>query len=370
MKPLSGIVISSRLAFAAMLLGLPLTGILWTGQDIRPYLEFPPLTEYVIHAPFSWPVFIGLAVFLLAVLTPFAFWMAKGSASVLRPPRTRHPFPAWGWLALAFLVLSWVLAWSRIPAFAPLQPFTFSPLWFSYIAVIHALIQWRTGQCPLLRQPGFIARLFLASAAFWWFFEYLNRFVQNWVYQNVEGLSPWQYFLYATLPFSTVLPAVHGTHEWLKTFPRLAIGREHGLPFHCPYPRGWAAAALVLCGAGLAFIGVWPDVLFPLLWLSPLVILVSLQSLQGKPHQFSTLKSGGGREILLWALAALVCGLFWEMWNWHSLARWVYRIPFVHRFPLFEMPLLGYAGYLTFGLECAAVIHSIARPNPPASAHA
>jgi hypothetical protein len=53
--------------------------------------------------------------------------------------------------------------------------------------------------------------------------------------------------------------------------------------------------------------------------------------------------------------AALVCGFFWEMWNWGSLARWEYSIPHVDRFRVFEMPLLGYAGYLPFGIECAAI---------------
>ena len=53
------------------------------------------------------------------------------------------------------------------------------------------------------------------------------------------------------------------------------------------------------------------------------------------------------------ALAALLCGFFWEMWNFHSLAKWIYQVPYVQRYPIFEMPLLGYAGYLPFGLECA-----------------
>jgi hypothetical protein len=43
------------------------------------------------------------------------------------------------------------------------------------------------------------------------------------------------------------------------------------------------------------------------------------------------------------------------MWNYCSMPRWGYSIPFVHRFQIFEMPLLGYAGYLPFGLECGAV---------------
>jgi hypothetical protein len=54
-------------------------------------------------------------------------------------------------------------------------------------------------------------------------------------------------------------------------------------------------------------------------------------------------------------LAALQCGFFWEMWNVYSLAKWRYSIPFVGRFQLFEMPILGYAGYLPFGLECTVI---------------
>jgi hypothetical protein len=55
-------------------------------------------------------------------------------------------------------------------------------------------------------------------------------------------------------------------------------------------------------------------------------------------------------------MAALACGVFWELWNYHSLAKWVYTVPFVQRWPIFEMPLLGYAGYLPFGLECALAV--------------
>jgi hypothetical protein len=33
----------------------------------------------------------------------------------------------------------------------------------------------------------------------------------------------------------------------------------------------------------------------------------------------------------------------------------------VQRFHLFEMPLLGYAGYLPFGIECALVMDLAAR---------
>ena len=54
-------------------------------------------------------------------------------------------------------------------------------------------------------------------------------------------------------------------------------------------------------------------------------------------------------------MAALICGLVWETWNWGAIAKWIYSVPFVQRWQIWEMPLIGFAGYLPFGLECAAV---------------
>ena len=59
------------------------------------------------------------------------------------------------------------------------------------------------------------------SAAFWWLFEYLNRFSQNWYYLGGQDLDATAYFWSATLPFSTVIPAVLSTCEFLYSFPRL-----------------------------------------------------------------------------------------------------------------------------------------------------
>ena len=111
----------------------------------------------------------------------------------------------------------------------------------------------------------------------------------------------------------------------------------------------------MISGAGLAGIGVWPDSLFSLLWISPLIIIISLQVLMGEGHVLSDMPHGNWRLIISSAAAALFCGAFWEMWNYYSLARWEYSISFVDRFKIFEMPILGYAGYLPFGLECAVI---------------
>jgi hypothetical protein len=47
------------------------------------------------------------------------------------------------------------------------------------------------------------------------------------------------------------------------------------------------------------------------------------------------------------------------MWNSQSAAKWIYTVPYVDRWHLFEMPLLGYAGYLAFGLECRLVVDQV-----------
>lgn len=73
------------------------------------------------------------------------------------------------------------------------------------------------------------------------------------------------------------------------------------------------------------------------------------------PTLLSPLVKGNWSPLVLSALAALVCGGFWEMWNAYSLVHWEYSIPYVHAFPMGAMPILGYAGYLPFGMECLSV---------------
>lgn len=360
-----------------LLVGLPLLGIVIAGQPLDRYLEFPPRTRYIQHTPFSWTVFSALALFIVVSVAPFVVRMVT---SRLAPDASRHPvgtshsdqlqekrfksherrltsqaFPWWGWFGAALTTLSWVLAWNRFLWFEPLQPFTFTPLWLGYILLINAWTFSRTGRCVMLDRPRYFLWLFPLSSAFWWFFEYLNRFVQNWYYIGVQEFTPLEYFLHATLPFSTVLPAVLGTTELLASYPRISAGLKQFRPI----PRanvkvvGWGI--LLLASAGLTSISIWPSYLFPLVWVAPLLLIASLQAVAGEETMFSSMARGDWKSLWLPALAALVCGFFWEMWNYKSLSHWEYAVPFVHRFQIFEMPLLGYAGYLPFGLECVAV---------------
>ncbi len=346
-----------------MLLGLPLLGVALAGRSLAPYLEFPPLTRYVVHAPFSWAVFTALTLFVLACLAPFVLRVWRSAAPAVA--RTGAAWPWWGWAGALLLVAAWVVAWNRFAWAQAIQAYTFTPIWLGYVVVINALAYTTSGRCMLIDRPAYLLGLFPVSAVFWWLFEYLNRFVQNWYYVGVPDIGAGEYFWQATLAFSTVLPAVLGTCDWLRTVPRLGAGLDRFAPIKVGRPRALGAFGLALAGCGLAGIGLWPDYLFAWLWLAPLLIIVSLQAVRGERTLFAGVARGDWRAVWLAALAALVCGFFWELWNWKSLAHWEYAVPFVDRFHLFEMPLLGYAGYLPFGLECAAVAELLRRKTTP-----
>lgn len=342
------------LLLTTLLIGLPLLGIMLAGLDLSTYLEFPPRTRYVSHAPFSWPVFIGLAAAILVVIAPFLQRVYKCRNTVERKTVSAS-FPWWGAAGIILGIISWILAWTRFEWFAPLQRYTFTPLWLAYILTVNAVTFRRTGRCLLTHRSGFFLKLFPLSAAFWWFFEYLNRFVQNWYYTAANDFSGLQYFIAVTLPFATVLPAVLSTEECLASAPRLTAGLDRFPALRLRRPRIAASITLIVSCAGLLLIGRFPDQLFPLLWIAPLFLLISFQGLQNKPSFFPDIGNGDWRRVFRLCLAALLCGFFWEMWNFFSLAKWIYTVPYVDRFHLFEMPLLGYSGYLPFGLECAVI---------------
>jgi hypothetical protein len=300
-------------------------------------------------------MFVGGAILIALLVGPVVLRVVASQGTPDRPHSTSGAWPWWGWVGGLLLGCSWILAWNRFFWFNGLQAHTFTPLWVGYILLANGWTLHRTGHCMITDRPRFLFALFPASAVVWWCFEYLNRFVQNWYYVGPHALSACEYLLQATVPFSTVLPAVLSTMEVLASEPAFARGLDR-LPrivWATKKRAGWGV--LLLAGAGLAGIGIWPDRLFPLVWVAPLLLITAVQILAGEDTIFSPLWKGDGRSLWLAAVAALLCGLCWEMWNYKSLVHWEYAIPSVQAFKLFEMPLLGYAGYLPFGLECLAV---------------
>jgi hypothetical protein len=119
----------------------------------------------------------------------------------------------------------------------------------------------------------------------------------------------------------------------------------------------------VLIGiAALCALPVFPNETFPLVWIAPFLLLEPLAYIAGSPSFLRLLESGQCRLVVSIMVATLFTGVWWEAWNYYSLPKWVYTIPYVGFWKIFEMPLLGYLGYPFFGLivfTYAGLINSI-----------
>jgi hypothetical protein len=354
----------------AMLLGLPLAGVFFSANPLGRYLEFPPSTRYIQPAAFSAWMFILFGLIDLILIAGLAALLLRAKARKFARPVAKHPFPLWGWFGLVLMLFGWYAAWSRLAWLQPLQEQTFCLPWGGYILLVNAWCCRRSGRSLLTDCPKRFAGLFAISALFWWFFEYLNRFVQNWHYVGAAEYGALAYILLASLAFATVLPAVLSTHRLLLTFaifnPGLAGLR--GLPGVDSPATAWIM--LLAAAAALTLLGLYPDFLFATVWFAPLLILVGLRRLSGRRTLFSPLVRGDWRPIAAATVAALICGFFWELWNYHSLVRWEYAVPYVDRYHIFAMPILGYGGYLPFGLECLAVGQVVMGDSPLNISHA
>jgi hypothetical protein len=343
----------------AMVIGLPLLGAWIGGRDLDEFFRFPPpLVVPLSYVRFSWAAALAVLSLLIVVFVP---WVARLCRTVGRSapipsacPEPRH-FPFWLLIALCWTAGWWVLAWGRWAWFEPLQRYTFFPLWLGFIVVVNGVTERRTGSCLMRRVPGRWLALFAASAACWWVFEWLNRFVRNWHYLNVADFGPMAYALHATVCFATVLPAVSAVAEWLDAHPRWTAFVAQGPAWRWLGRRDTAVILAIMSCVSLVGTGIWPEWTYPSLWISPLALLLAASVLKGRAGLAHEMARGNWSRAATWMIAALVCGFFWELWNWRSAAKWIYTVPGVERWHLFEMPALGYAGYLPFGLECLLV---------------
>ena len=264
-------------------------------------------------------------------------------------------WPGWpplqGTLGLVIIAVAWPASWLQIGL---LGEYAFFPLWLGYILIVDALVLRRQGASLMTSSPLTFGGMFLASIPLWWAFEGINYFTQNWHYLGAEKYSPLRYAVVASWHFSIVIPAVFETAELVGSFGWVKRLR-HGPVL--PISHRTLIAAMALGLLSLAVLVFWPRYAYSVTWLSLFLLLDPINYLWGRPSILAQLRRGDWRTVAAFAVGALVCGWFWEMWNYWAFPKWEYTIPYVDFAHVFEMPLLGYAGYLAFGLETYAAYH-------------
>ena len=354
------------LILAAVLVGLPL-GCAWLAGDeaaLRGAAAFPPRTEdwgaaeyWQRRCPFNWTMFVALAAVVVAVIGTFArkAWKDRAFTSACPRGRGQCGFPWWGWVGLV-MFLGWLpVVWMRPEWAAKLQVHSFAIMGFGHAMLMDALAYRKLGRSIVEGRVLPCLALLPVSALYWWFFEFLNRFSRNWYFVNLEDFTAFEYIVCFSLGCATILPGVLTTAWWLGTFPCFSDRVCEGMWKVDVDSRLSRFVLTVVALVGLVGIVFIPSVAFPFLWLSPICVFVLVCGAFGERTELAPLSTGNWSRLWRWAVAMLICGFVWETWGFWLHVKWVYSVPYLHRFCYAEMPLIGFAGYLPFGIEALLV---------------
>jgi hypothetical protein len=262
-------------------------------------------------------------------------------------------FAWYGWVGFALALGGWFLNWT-LPGLR--TEWAFFPMWLGYCLAVDAIVRMRTGTSLVTRSGRAFLGLFAASAPIWWVFEGVNLRTQNWIYLGAGQFAPLEYAFWTTLSFTTVVPAVFGAAELAASFgflrrlgrgPRIGTDRRTTTLF---FGAGCLMLALTL---------IWPAIFFPFAWICLYFILEPLNVWLGNRSLAERTQDGDWRPVLALWLGVLITAFFWEMWNFRSFPKWTYQVPWGDWLHIFEMPLLGYGGYLPFSLELFAAYHFV-----------
>ncbi|HYQ85668.1 MAG TPA: hypothetical protein VES59_00350 [Bacteroidota bacterium] len=247
----------------------------------------------------------------------------------------------------------------------------FTPLvWTGYIMMADALNLYYHGRSLIISRRGEFLVMLPWSIVCWCVFEAYNLYLRNWTYIGLPDHPLLRYLGYGW-SFATIFPAVLETAELIQPFLRSgAFGgrsRKRDGQNQPPAFRLAGPFAVVSIAAGVACLIV-PLLLdradaaraFGLVWVGFFLLLDPLNYASGGRSILADLRNRNYGLIVSLTAAGLLCGILWEFWNYWAVGKWIYSVPIPIAGPkLFEMPLLGYLGFIPFAYECWAMQQSL-----------
>ena len=262
--------------------------------------------------------------------------------------RRMRPFPAYGWIGLAILAIA---EWLMFRGVEPVATF-FTPIaWTAYSLIADAAAFSIRGHSRLRNAPAQFARLALLSIPLWLIFEAYNLRLANWIYVGGMPLSLPVHWLGYGWAFASIWPGIFLTADlieafgwWDKPVRRFIFSRP-------------AQNALMITGAILLIVPIilprpLGSFLFGAVWVGFVFLLDPINFRLGLPSFEADLADGRAGRLFSFLVSGWVCGWLWEFWNFWAAAKWNYIFPIMQKEKIFEMPVLGYLGFLFFALEC------------------
>jgi len=345
---------------ATLIIPLVASWINYTDHLPPKFGEFPP--QFVGDAPgFSLTYFLIMLVSVIfisaLILFPKLFGFKGGS---IKPqPKSTKSLPWWFWLGSLFVGFFWWLMWSRATPFGELVYFAFTPLWWGFIFVLDGIVYQRNNGASLFAtKPITLLLSGIVSTVGWVYFEYYDYFVlSNWYYPNAYQI-PWSRTLLTVeflITYSMITPVFFQWYNLFNTFPEFVARYQNGPKMKL------SGNLMILLGAIIIGAMVFlPYLMFWAVWIGPFAVMTGILIKLKIWNPFTDIAKGNWSAGILIALASFANGILWEFWNYGSSHPtepitnpnyWVYNIPYVDVIHIFsEMPLLGYFGYLPFGV--------------------
>jgi hypothetical protein len=250
-------------------------------------------------------------------------------------------------LEMALALALWAIGlWGAAGGPSLIRQYLYFFAWYPYLLFLDGLLGRLEGRSWLFHRPREAAAMFFWSITVWLVFEAANLVLKNWAYAGLTADWRLRWGGYA-LAFATVLPGVLLTARVL-----MALGAFKGVRGRALKPGlAWQPAALLMGMAFLVLPLTFPRYAFPLVWVAFILLLDPLCELMGGESLLARFLQGERREPLCLLAAGGLCGLWWEAWNFLATAKWVYTLPVLNFWKIFEMPVLGYLGFLPFALE-------------------
>jgi len=263
----------------------------------------------------------------------------------------KKAFPLHGILGIILLILSELFHLKKID---PFYSWFYCFAWWSYILTVDAIIYRLKGNSLFINRKKEFFLMIPWSIFTWLIFEAANLSLENWYYINMPHSMVERWLGYA-VAYGTVLPGLFETTELLESlglfkktkFKKTILSpREHNL--------------LILLGTvSLIASAVNPQYCFPLIWTGFIFLLEPFNYRFGGKSLLKDLEEGNPRKIYRLLTAGLICGILWEFWNFWSLSKWVYTVPFFEEWKGFEMPYLGFLGFPSFAVQAYVMYNTL-----------
>ncbi len=286
--------------------------------------------------------------------------------------------PVWFYIGVSGVIFTFV---SLFYPFKEINVWATPIFWTSYILLLDGIMYSVKGESFIISYHILIVAII--SVIVWWFFEWMNIFLSNWHYINVVENIYIRYIGYVWA-FATIFPGILLTYGIL-----LILFKEIRIEWHSIKFKNYQLVIIMIIGFIFLML---PIISFSLrfadraadkdlfiflkflekedlstymaafTWLSLFLILDPINYSMKRPSILGYLEKGNYKTIVLLSLSGLICGILWEFVNFFAHTKWYYTVPILPHIKIFEMPILGYLGFIPFAWEIYSATSFMFKP--------